>query len=73
MSAPHVAGIVALMLQADGALTSAQVERILESSAYKFSDGGAYSSSADPAANGSHHAKGHGLADAYAAVLAALA
>lgn len=73
MAAPHVAGIVALMLQADGALTPAQVHAILKSSAYKFADGGAYVSSADPAANGSHHAKGHGLADAYAAVVAALA
>ena len=65
-AAPHVAGVAALMLQADGSLTPAQVEGLLESTAYEYSDGGAYS-------NGSHHAKGHGLVDAYAAVKAALA
>lgn len=69
-AAPHVAGIVALMLQADPSLTPAQVEQLLESTAYHFTDGGAYSTSAaDP---GGHYAKGHGLADAYAAVKAAL-
>lgn len=73
MAAPHVAGIVALMLQADGTLTPAQVEGILEQTAYKYADGGAYSTAVDPAASGSHPAKGHGLADAYAAVVAALA
>ncbi len=72
-AAPHVAGIVALMLQADGALTPAQVESILEVTAYQYADGGAYSTSSAPAAYHSHYAKGHGLADAYAAVLAALA
>jgi serine protease AprX len=70
-AAPHVAGIVALMLQADPALTPAQVETLLESTAYRFADGGAYSTS--PADLGGHYAKGHGLADAYAAVKAALA
>lgn len=73
MAAPHVAGVVALMLQADGGLTPAQVQGILQKTAYKFSDGGAYRVSSDPAASGSHHAKGHGLLDAYAAVAAALA
>jgi serine protease AprX len=70
-AAPHVAGIVALMLQADPSLTPAQVELLLESTAYRFTDGGAYST--NPADLGGHYAKGHGLADAYAAVKAALA
>lgn len=64
-AAPHVAGIVALMLQADGGLTPAQVEAMLEATAYKYADGGAYGPS--------HPAKGHGLVDAYAAVVAAQA
>jgi serine protease AprX len=72
-AAPHVAGIVALMLQADGSLTPAQVDVLLKLTAYKYADGGAYSTSTDPAAYRSHNAKGHGLADAYAAVVAALA
>lgn len=71
-AAPHVAGLVALMLQADGALTPAQVELILKATAYKYGDGGAYSTSGDPRAWQSHHAKGHGLVDAHAAVKAAL-
>jgi serine protease AprX len=69
-AAPHVAGIAALMLQAKPSLTPAQVETLLESTAYKFTDGGAYSTSSPDL--GGHYAKGHGLADAYAAVKAAL-
>lgn len=65
-AAPHVAGVAALMLQADGHLTPAQVESLLKATAYKYTDGGAYT-------NGSHLAKGHGLVDSYAAVIAALA
>lgn len=72
MAAPHVSGVVALMLQADAALTPAQVESILEATAYNYADGGPYVSHADPRFNGSHVAKGHGLVDALAAVQQAL-
>jgi serine protease AprX len=65
MAAPHVAGAVALMMQARAGLSPAQVDAIVKSTAYKYADEGPY------AASGSHYAKGHGLLDAYAAVQAA--
>jgi serine protease AprX len=72
MAAPHVSGVIALMLQADASLSPAQIETLLEATAHHFADGGSYASSSDARYNGSHHAKGHGLLDAYAAVAAAL-
>lgn len=60
-AAPHVTGVVALMLQADPTLQPLEVEAHLKATAYKFSHGGSYT-------DGSHYAKGHGLVDAYAAV-----
>ncbi|MBI2077867.1 MAG: S8 family serine peptidase [Euryarchaeota archaeon] len=68
MAAPHVSGVAALMLQMNPALTPAQVEAILESTAHPFADGGSYLASADARYDGSHYAKGHGLLDAHAAV-----
>ena len=67
-AAPHVAGIVAQLLEADPALTPAEIEDILEDTAHQFSFGGQYE--ADPA-NPDHSSsfdKGHGLVDAVAAV-----
>ncbi|MFO1532643.1 MAG: S8 family serine peptidase [Thermoplasmatota archaeon] len=61
-AAPHVTGILALMLQKHPTVTPATLESVLKSTAYKFTDGGAY------AAAGGHYAKGYGLADAYNAV-----
>lgn len=72
MAAPHVSGVVALMLQANPDLTPARIEALLERTAHEFTDGGAYASHADPRYNGSHLAKGHGLLDARAVVQAAL-
>lgn len=42
MAAPHVAGIAALLYQADPTLTPARVEDLLQDSAYKFAAGGPY-------------------------------
>lgn len=75
-AAPHVAGTVALMLQANPALTPAEVECLLEQTAYKFPPSeidGAYATGLDdPRYDGSNHARGHGLLDSHAAVSAAL-
>jgi len=63
-AAPHVTGAIALMLQKKPTLTPAAIESTLKSTAHKYTDLGAYASS------GSHYAKGYGLLDADAAVLA---
>lgn len=63
MAAPHVAGIVAQLFQADPTATPAEVEAALTSTAYKYTDGSAY-------VDGSSFDKGHGLVDVVAAVSA---
>lgn len=42
MAAPHIAGIVAQMFQANPSATPAQVEDALKATAYKYADGAAY-------------------------------
>lgn len=65
-AAPSVAGIVAMLSQADPAATPAQIDDAVKSTAYKYASGapyvadGPYTSSFD---------KGTGLIDAYAAAL----
>ena len=73
MAAPHVTGIVAQLLQADPELTPAQVENVLEDTAYKFMWGSPYTF-VDPtnADDATSFEKGHGLVDALAAVRFAL-
>lgn len=67
MAAPMVAGIVAQLLQANPSLTPAQVEDILEDTAYEFAGGAAYEPDPfNPDGNTSFD-KGHGLVDAMAA------
>lgn len=67
MAAPHIAGIVAQLFQADPTATPAEIERALKSTAVAYPDGapyqsvGGYSTSFD---------KGTGLADVVAAVRA---
>ncbi|HUG84710.1 MAG TPA: S8 family serine peptidase, partial [Euzebya sp.] len=74
MATPHIAGIVAQLLQADPTLTPAQVEDVLEDTAYQFAGGADYEADLD-ARNDDHTTsfdKGHGLVDAAAAVAAIL-
>ena len=68
MASPHVAGAMAVLLQANPRLTPASLERILEASAYKFRSRGVYEP--DPANPGTttSYDKGHGLLDMAAAL-----
>ena len=73
MASPHVAGVAALMLQANPALTPAEVEDILEDTAHKYAFGAAYAFDPRNPDDASSFDKGHGLVDAKAAVEEALA
>lgn len=68
MAAPHVAGVVAQLLQAAPSLTPGDVERALEATALHFTFGANYT--LDPYHPGRYSSfdKGHGLVDAIAAV-----
>jgi subtilisin family serine protease len=67
MAAPHVAGIVAQLFQADPDATPADIERALKVSAHKFTDGAGY----QPGPLGTtSYDKGYGLVDVVAAVSA---
>ncbi|WP_374456044.1 S8 family serine peptidase [Nocardioides sp.] len=67
MAAPHIAGIVAQLFQADPTATPADIERALKVSAHKYTDGAAYQ--AGPLGTTSYD-KGYGLVDVVAAVAA---
>jgi serine protease AprX len=70
MAAPHVSGIVAQLYEVNSALTPAQVEDVLEDTAYKFSFGSPYVSDPFNPDDTSSFEKGHGLVDVCAAVRA---
>lgn len=65
MAAPHIAGIVAQLFQANPAATPAQVEAALVSTAHQYADGAAYLP--DPRGGSTSFDKGHGLVDVVAA------
>ena len=67
MAAPHIAGIVAQLFQADPSATPAEIEQALKVSAHKYADGAAYE--AGPLGTTSYD-KGYGLVDVVAAVAA---
>ncbi|MDQ1695169.1 MAG: serine protease AprX, partial [Frankiaceae bacterium] len=66
-AAPLVAGIIALLFQADPHATPARVEQTLLRTAYPFRDGAAYRSVGGLMTS---YDKGAGLVDAYAAARA---
>ncbi len=67
MAAPHIAGIVAQLFQANPSATPAQVEAALKTTAHKYTNGAAYE--AGPLGTTSFD-KGHGLVDVVAAATA---
>jgi serine protease AprX len=71
-AAPHVAGVLALMLQKHPTWSPATLELKVKCTAYKFSDGASYASVTLPGCYGptSSYDKGFGLVDAYSAVTA---
>ncbi len=67
MAAPHIAGIIAQLFQANPAATPAQVEDAMKTTAHKYTDGAAY----EPGALGTtSFDKGYGLVDVVAAATA---
>lgn len=66
MAAPHVAGIVAQLFQADPDASAADIEAAVNGSARKIGDGAAYSGT--DAQGSTSYDKGHGLVDVVAAV-----
>ena len=67
MAAPHIAGIVAQLFQADPTATPAEIEAALKSTTYKYSDGAAYTQAGG---YNTSFDKGTGLVDVVAAVAA---
>lgn len=70
MAAPHVAGIAAQMYQVDPTLTPAEVEDVVEDTAFKLAWGSPYGLHTDTSNpdDSSSFDKGHGLVDAVAAI-----
>ncbi len=68
MAAPHVAGIVAQLLQVRRSLTPGEIEDVLEDTAYEFEWGAPYRRDPANPDGASSFEKGHGLVDVLAAV-----
>ena len=66
-AAPQVCGVVALLFQVDPRASAGLIERTMERTAYRFSDGAAYQRIGGVLTS---YDKGAGLVDAYAAALA---
>ncbi len=64
MAAPHIAGIVAQLVQAKPGATPTQIETAIKSTAYKYTNGAAYESGSGGTTS---YDKGHGLVDVVAA------
>jgi serine protease AprX len=67
MAAPHIAGIVAQLFQADPSATPAEIEAALKGSTYQYTDGAAYTSVGGYSTS---YDKGTGLVDVVEAVRA---
>ncbi len=67
MAAPHIAGIVAQLFQANPSASAAQVENALKTTAYKFTNGAPYEAGA---LGTTSFDKGYGLVDVVAAAAA---
>src|SRR3954465_8969537 len=67
MAAPHIAGIVAQLFQADPTATPAEVEAAITGTAYRYTDGAAYTAVGGRTTS---FDKGTGLVDVMAAVAA---
>jgi len=67
MAAPHIAGIVAQLFQADPTATPAEIEAALKGTAYRYTDGAAYRTAGGYTTS---FDKGTGLVDVVAAVQA---
>ncbi|HVM07903.1 MAG TPA: S8 family serine peptidase [Acidimicrobiales bacterium] len=72
MAAPHVAGYIARLLEADPTLSPEAVELALENTAYRFAAGAPYGTDARNPATPSSYDKGHGLVDVAAALASVL-
>jgi serine protease AprX len=63
MAAPHVAGALAILRQANPSLTPADLENLIEDTAHKYVFGAAYTNDPANPDNTSSFDKGHGLLD----------